>query len=113
MIVTAWNNGTHNRNGSGYGFKVKNADRDAFFNKEWKSIFVEIEDESEPVEVILDSEKFWQENGHEIIVPTLGKWLRINSLAPWPRGNPPTFEVDLVKDNQIKIVKLPKGRKPF
>jgi len=32
MIVTAWNNGAHSRNGSGYGFKVSVADRDHLLN---------------------------------------------------------------------------------
>ena len=113
MIVTAWNIGTHNRNGSGYGFKVKNADRDAFFKKEWKSIFLETEEESEPLEVVINSEKFWSENGHEVVSPIIGKWLHKNGLAPWRRGNPPTFEVEQLQDNHFKIIKLPKNKKSF
>jgi hypothetical protein len=112
MIVTAWNIGTHNRNGSGYGFRVKNADRDTYFQKEWKSIFLEIE-ESESVEVVINPEKFWSINGYELVSTAIGKWLRKNGLAPWPHSNPPTFEVEQLKDNHFKIVKLPKNKKPF
>jgi hypothetical protein len=36
MIVSAWNNGAHNRNGAGYGFKVNIPDRDQYFKQDWE-----------------------------------------------------------------------------
>ena len=113
MIVSAWNTGTQSRNGSGYGFKVKNADRELYFQKEWTSIILEIDDEAQPVEIVLDPDKFWSDSGHEIVSPVIGKWLRKNGLAPWTRGNPPTFAVEPLKDNRFKVVKLPKSKKTF
>jgi hypothetical protein len=110
MIVTAWNMGTHSRNGSGYGFKVKNVDRDLYFQKEWSSIVLVIEEETQPIEIALDSDKFWSENNYEIIDPAIGKWLRKNGLAPWPRGNPPTFGIEPLQDNRFKIIKLAKNK---
>lgn len=113
MNVTAWNIGSHNRNGSGYGFKVKKTDRDAFFQKQWKSILLEIPDEAEPVEINIDGEKFWSENGHELICTPLGKWLRKNGLAPWRHGNPPSFDLEPVEENRFRVEKGQKTRKPF
>ena len=113
MIVTAWNIGAHNRNGSGYGFKLKNADRDEVFKKEWKSILLEIDEETQPVEVAIDADKFWSEDGHELTSLAIGKWLRRNGLAPWRRGNPPTFDLEPVQDNRFKVIKSPKTKKPF
>lgn len=35
MEVDAWNNGSHNPTGSGYGLKVVFEDRDKFYKREW------------------------------------------------------------------------------
>ena len=105
MIVTAWNNGAHSRNGTGYGFKVNVADRDEHFKKEWTSILLEIEGEDTPAEITIDAERFWGETPHELHSLEVGKWLRKNGLAPWPAGNPPTFALDPVSDNHFKLEK--------
>jgi len=113
MIVTAWNNGAHNRNGSGYGFKVHAADRDEFFKKEWKSIMLEIEGEAEAVEIAIDPAHFWGETIRELAHPAVGKWLRHNGLAPWRVGNAPTFVLEPLSDNRFKLVKPAKGHPAF
>ncbi len=113
MIVKAWNNGAHSRNGSGYGFRVSPEDRDAFFKKEWESIVLEIEGESEPVEVKVDREAFWSEEGRELHSQELGRWMRKNGLAPWGRGNAPVIALDPIKDNRFHIAKPKSGRKVF
>ncbi len=105
MIVTAWNNGAHNRNGSGYGIKISNADRDAFFKQEWDVVVLEIEGEPEPAEVKINKETFWAEANRELTSPAVGKWLRKNGLAPWPQGKPPIFILDPIADNRFKISK--------
>lgn len=105
MIVTAWNNGAHNRNGSGYGIKISNSDRDAFFKPEWDSIVVEIEDDSEPVEIKINQATFWAETNRELTSAAVGKWLRKNGLAPWPQGKPPIFILEPIEGNRFKIAK--------
>lgn len=114
MIVTAWNNGAHSRNGSGYGFKVSAADRDEHFSEEWDSIILELEGE-EPFEVKLKKELFWEENPREVHSPEIGKWLRKQGLAPWPHGNPPNFALDPVEGNRFSVAKPQKksGKKLF
>jgi hypothetical protein len=53
MIVTAWNNG-----GTGYRIKMKSADRDRLFKKEWRSVILEFENSPVRVEINL-SDSFW------------------------------------------------------
>lgn len=103
MLVTAWNNGAHNRNGSGYGFRVSLPDRDAFFKPEWESILLEIEGEPEPVEMPIDKDSFWGETCREQISIGIGKWLRKHGLAPWPRGNPPTFILEPLEEKRFRV----------
>ena len=113
MIVIAWNNGAQSRTGSGYGFKVNDSDRDEFFKKEWTEILLEIEGEEEPAVVPIQKEGFWSEKGQELTSTVLGKWLRKNGLAPWPRLNPPRFVLDPVEDNRFRVSKAKTGHKVF
>lgn len=114
MIVTAWNNGAHSRNGAGYGFKVSVTDRDLDFKPEWDVIILELEGE-EPFEVKINKEAFWSEACRELISPEIGKWLRHQGIAPWPKGNPPRFAIDPVAENRFRVAKPQKqsGKKPF
>jgi len=118
MIVKAWNNGSHNRNGSGYGIKVSPADRDALFKPEWDMIVLDVDGEAEPVKVVIDKEGFWGEDCKELRCDAIGRWLLRNGMAPWPRVNSPTVEIDPVEDNHFsvrKVHKVAKGShsKPF
>jgi hypothetical protein len=110
MIVTAWNNGAHSRNGSGYGFRILLEDREALFNKEWKTIVLEIEGEELPVETALDTDRLWAETPREIHCAAVGRWLRHNGLAPWGRGNPPVFILTPLGENRFKVEKAAKRR---
>lgn len=112
MIVKAWNNGAHSRNGKGYGFRVSPEDRDVFFKKEWASILLEMDGEPQPEEVKLD-EAFWSEEGCELMSQALGRWLRRNGLAPWVRGNPPSVVLEPVEENRFRVEKPKTGRRPF
>ena len=115
MIVTAYNNGAHSRNGTGYGFRVSIDDRDEHFKPEWDVILLELEGEPQPAEVTLNKESFWSEDCREVISPVIGKWLRERGLAPWPQGNPPRFVLDPVEENRFSVSKAQKksGSKRF
>ncbi|PKO12022.1 MAG: hypothetical protein CVU39_26115 [Chloroflexi bacterium HGW-Chloroflexi-10] len=108
MIVTAWNNGAHIRNGAGYGFKVSIEDRDAYFKPEWDVIMLELDGEAQLVEVPIHKESFWDESCRELIHAGVGKWLRRNGLAPWPQGNPPRFVLEPVSENRFIVSKAQK-----
>lgn len=110
MIVTAWNNGAHIRNGKGYGFRVLDADRDSTFDKKWDTLILEIEGVEKPVEVSLDQDKLWGSEPYAILSPDLGRWMRRNGLAPWARGSSPVFELNQVEGNRFRVQKA--GKQP-
>jgi hypothetical protein len=58
MKGKAWNNGSYSTNGNGYGLKIISQDRDAFFRRELKTIWLELVGESEPVEINIDKDSF-------------------------------------------------------
>lgn len=110
MVVTAWNNGAHSRNGAGYGFRVHPADRDAHFQKEWTAIIVEVEGQGDPVEVPLEGHGLWEETPGPLPCPAVGRWLRHNGLAPWRVGNAPVFILEPVEGNRFRVEKAAKRR---
>lgn len=108
MIVTAWNNGAHARNGAGYGLKVSVEERDAHFQPDWDVILLELDDEPQPVEVHIDKTSFWSEACRELTHIKIGRWLRSQGLAPWPKGNPPKFILEPLGENRFKAMKTQK-----
>lgn len=105
MIVTAWNNGAHARSGAGYGFKISIEDRDAHFQPDWDVILLEMDGETQLVEVNIDKTSFWDETCRELIHVKIGRWLRSQGLAPWPKGNPPKFILEPIGENRFKVLK--------
>ena len=104
-MVTGWNNGKHRQSGAGYGFKVRIADRDKFFKKEWKSVKLDLADSSNTVEVNIDKPSFWK-SCSELISKKIGIWLREKRLAPWPKGNPPKFSMETISKNHFLVYPL-------
>lgn len=106
MIVTTWKGGSslHDKP-AGYGFKVKIKDRDTYFDKDWKTVFLHLEGVVEPVKVIIDKPSFWNNTCHELISKNIGKWLLDNFFAPWPSGRPPKFDLVPITNNHFKVLK--------
>lgn len=103
MKVTAWNNGSHHPDGNGYGIKLSPNDRDTFFNREWKTILVELEGESIPAEVNIEKASFWNQTCKELISVKIGKWLITHGLAPWPFEKPPVFEMVQIGERHFRL----------
>ena len=103
MIVTVWNNGRHHESGAGYGIKIRVEDRDCFFNSTWKTVILELEGYSYPVEVNIDKPSFWNISCRELIAKDIGVWLQQSGLAPWPKGEPPKLEMAFMKDNRFQV----------
>ncbi|NOT45407.1 MAG: hypothetical protein HOP14_12460 [Acidobacteria bacterium] len=95
MVWTAWNNGGHLASGAGYGFKLDGADRDLHFSPDWESVQIRLpEHDGYSVAVVnVDKKSFWGARCREVISRDIGKWLNDQGHAPWPKGNPPRFEV--------------------
>jgi len=103
MIVTAWNNGEHHPTGAGYGFKVDIKDRDKYFRKHWKNVFLELEGEVEGVVVNVKKPSFRGITCRELISKDIGVWLIKNGKAPWPKGHPPKMKMEHIDDNKFKV----------
>lgn len=88
MRAVAWSNGSPLSSGSGYGLRVSAEDRDRFFDRAWTNVIIELPGEG-PSTVAL-SKSFWSRCS-ELRSAALGRWLLGAGLAPWPRGEPPTF----------------------
>ncbi len=99
MIVTAWNNGSWNSSGAGYGIRISIEDRDQYFRPEWKSVIIVLDDHE--VEVKL-SESFWNKCP-ELRKKEIGVWLIKNGLGRWPKGNPPKLKLEPVGDRRFKL----------
>jgi hypothetical protein len=103
MQVTAWNNGSHHVSGAGYGIKIEIADRDRFFKREWKFIFLELEGHVSAIKINVDKASFWNESCRELISAEIGKWLLDTGLAPWSKGNPPKLVMEHIADNRFLL----------
>lgn len=98
MIVKAWNNGAHHPDGNGYGIKISIQDRDKFFQRNWKTILVDLEGEKNPVEINIEKASFWNSTCRELISKEIGGWLISNHLETWPTGKLPSLV--LVQKNE-------------
>ena len=103
MIVTAWNNGRHDRGGAGYGLKIKAEDRNIYFDAKWKSVVLELEGCNQDVEVNIDKLTFWNECCRELISKDIGVLLRQCRLIPWTKGKPPNFEMVPISGNRFFV----------
>jgi len=105
LLWTAWNNGKHHATGAGYGLKVPIADRDRYFNREWKSVILEISERGDliKIEMNVDKPSFWNETCREIINKDFGKWLRKSGLVPWLPGKPPKLIIKVIGERRFRI----------
>ncbi len=105
MIVTAWNNGDHWKSGAGYGVKLDASDRDRFFRRDWKSIYLSLEGSSKVIEVNIAKPSFWGITCRELISVEIGRWLIRNGLVPWTKGNPPKLSLKQIDGNRFLLTK--------
>jgi hypothetical protein len=95
-----WNNGTPRATGAGYGIRISRADRNAHFEHAWRSVTFSLDGQSE-VEVSL-TPSFWRQCT-ELRGAEIGRWMIARGLAPWPAGQPPTFELTRVGDARFVL----------
>ena len=101
MIVVGWNNGSpSNKTGAGYGLKIERKDRDTYFKKDWEYVDI-IFKHNQSVNVKI-SKSFWK-GCIELRSSVIGKWMIDKKLAPWSKGNPPKFEMELVGDKKFEL----------
>lgn len=105
MEVTAWNNGSHHSTGAGYGFKVLADDRDKYFQRSWRTVFVSLPRVEGTVEVNVAKPSFWGSSCRELINREFGRWLIENGYAPWRSGAPPKFQLRHTEGNHFRLEK--------
>jgi hypothetical protein len=103
MEVTAWNNGEHHASGAGYGFKIQAKDRDAYFERSWKTVFVSLPGEEREVEVNIGKSSFWNDTCRELINQKFGQWLLKQGYAPWQSGAPPKISLLHASGNHFRL----------
>jgi hypothetical protein len=106
MHVTAWNNGGHFRSGRGYGLRLRAADRDTYFRREWSSAFLHLPGVAQEIEANLAKRSFWSGRCTELLHAEIGRWLYRHGLAPWPKGKPPRFELLPTGGNRFRVEEL-------
>ena len=103
MVITAWNNGEHNPTGAGYGFKIGIEDRNKYFRKEWKNVFLGLKGEKEMAVANVDKSSFWNDACRELISKDIGIWLIKNRKALWPKGYPPKMRMENIGNKRFKV----------
>jgi len=76
-------------------------DRERYFDHAWSEVLVDV-DEREDAPVPL-SKSFW-DRCSELRSAAIGRWLIRNGLGSWPRGRPPTVQLQHVADNRFKLL---------
>lgn len=103
MIFTAWNNGS-----SGYGFKITQSDREAYFDPQWKEVWIELPTRTE-IKIIrcnINKKSFWNDTCRELISKDIRDWLMEMDLADWRKKGikPPKFEVQQHDKNHFRVI---------
>lgn len=73
-----------------YGLRVSLADRDHHFDPAWQSAQLALPDGTQVIAPITPG--FWNKCS-EIRHADIGRWFVEQGLAPWPKGEPPRFEL--------------------
>jgi hypothetical protein len=101
MIVSARKSGQcEGKPGAGYGIRIHPKDRDAHFQRGWKFVFIRIEDGPSFRVVVRPS--FWK-RCPDLTHAKMGEWLLEQGLASWPKGTPPTFELEPMGEREFNL----------
>jgi len=101
MLVSGWSNSTPgNHTGAGYGVRISYDDRDRYFQRDWNSVEVAL-DNGEVAEVSL-SEKFWT-TGPELKSSAIGRWMLDRGIIPRAKGRPPQFDLEPIGDRRFRL----------
>jgi hypothetical protein len=97
--AVGWRGGSADeRSPAGYGIKFTPADRDRYFDPEWRSVVLELTD-GPTIEVPL-TPSFWR-SCSELRSADLGRWLLASGRAPCPKDAPPEIAANPIGDNRF------------
>jgi hypothetical protein len=109
MKVTACKSGHFSSSLATFGIRIGIENRQQYFRPEWKSIILEISENS-VIEPYL-TPGFWRKSP-DIRHPAFRKWFAEQGLIPWHDGAPPDFELVPISENRFRLSRAaaPPGR---
>ena len=109
MLVKARNGGI-----GGYGIRINQSDRDTYFDRNWQSVFVHIDNKKYEINI---TSSFWYDNrpsGNKACIELRGiifreyfkkfGWVKENNDKNWTRYDIPSFQLKLIKDNTFELI---------
>ncbi len=92
MKISDWSNSTSNEHtGAGYGIRIHSGDRDRYFQSDWSSVEIAL-DNGEATEASL-SDEFWT-TCPELKSSVIGRWMLNLGVIPRANGKPPQFDLE-------------------
>lgn len=98
-LVTAWNCGTHLKNGRGYGIRL-GTHRDQMIDRSWKTVVLELVGGA-TIEVEITS-GFWKKCP-ELRHPEIGRWFGQLGLQDWQKGHPHQFTMSALTTGRFRV----------
>lgn len=100
--ASAWKGGT-------YGIRVPPGERDRYFDPSWTMVKLELVADGGTTMVRVPlSASFWR-TCSEVRHQAIGRWLRDQGLAPWPKGHPPALLVEATSDAAFRVSVEPRS----
>lgn len=87
--------------GPTYGVSVGQVNRDLHFDRSWRTVRLTLGDEPRPIEIPI-TDAFWHKCP-EFRHPAIRDWYTRLGLAPWPKGQPPSFKVRQIEGNHFSV----------
>ncbi len=89
----------NNLSGAGYGIKLNKIIVNLWFNKQWNSIKLILDNSIIEVPI---RESFWK-GTYILRHRSIGRWFLLHSIAPWPFRKPPSFLISAPKGNVFSV----------
>jgi hypothetical protein len=94
VLVKGWQGG-----GGTFGIRIGAPNRRLYFNPAWKSVLIEIDGLRHDIAI---TDGFWKKCP-ELRSRAIKEWMTANGLIPWPKQDPPSFELTALADRVFRL----------
>lgn len=100
MKASAWRGGSRDK--PIYGIRVGKANRDAYFDRDWAVIEVEMDGQWQTFPL---TPGFWSQctEFRDSGSPRIREWLARHFTTEWPKGEPPIFALVPVGERRFRL----------
>ncbi|WP_027962118.1 hypothetical protein [Halomonas halodenitrificans] len=100
MQASAWRGGSSAR--PVYGIRVGRPNRDAYFDRAWSSIEVEMDGRWQTFQL---TPGFWNQctEFRDRGSPRIREWLERHFTTDWPKGSPPRFRLEVLGGGRFRL----------